>query len=262
MTLLAASLVLSASACVRNSTHERALRKLNDCQGSLGTCERTVTDKDAEIGTLNETVKKTEGELATQKAATEAAETRLSELTANLQSTREDLDVLRKQRESTQKRLEAFRALTERFRALVDTGKLQVSFRNGQMVLKLPAEILFASGKSNLSKEGMVALGEVVAILLEFKDRRFVIAGHTDNVQIKTRQFKNNWDLSTARAVSVVEFMISAGFPPESLAAAGYGEFDAVSPNDTAEGRQLNRRIELILVPDLSELPTLTADPS
>ena len=112
-----------------------------------------------------------------------------------------------------------------------------------------------------LSKAGQSALSEVLDVLIAFKDRRFVIAGHTDDRKIRTRKFKNNWDLSTARAVSVVQFMIKAGYAAGNLAAAGYGEFDPVSPNDTSEGRQLNRRIEIILVPDLSELPTLTADP-
>jgi chemotaxis protein MotB len=121
---------------------------------------------------------------------------------------------------------------------------------------------LFASGKADLSKQGKGALGEVTDVLVEFKDRRFMIAGHTDDVKIKTRKFKNNWDLSTARAISVVQFMIDAGFAAENLAAAGYGEFDPVAPNDTTDGRQLNRRIEIVLVPDLSELPTLTEEPA
>jgi chemotaxis protein MotB len=126
------------------------------------------------------------------------------------------------------------------------------------MVLKLPSGILFASGQADLSKPGQQALTEVTNILLEFKDRRFVIAGHTDTVPIKSRKFKDNWDLSTNRALSVVQFMVAAGFPAKNLAASGYGEFDPVAPNDTEENKQLNRRIEIILVPDLSELPTLT----
>src|SRR5690606_10778419 len=131
----------------------------------------------------------------------------------------------------------------QRFRALVDTGKLTVAFRNGQMVLELPSEVLFASGEAKLRSAGETALAEVLDVLGPFKDRRFLIAGHTDNVRIRSRVFKNNWYLSTARAVSVVEFMIEAGFEAKNLAAAGHGEFDPVAPNDTAENRQRNRRI-------------------
>jgi chemotaxis protein MotB len=101
----------------------------------------------------------------------------------------------------------------------------------------------------------------VTEALMAFKDRRFLIAGHTDNVPIKTRKFKNNWYLSTARAVSVLEFMIDAGFPSKGLAAAGYADKDPVGDNATPEGKELNRRIEIILVPDLSELPQLAEEP-
>jgi chemotaxis protein MotB len=125
------------------------------------------------------------------------------------------------------------------------------------MTLKLPSGILFASGSADLSKAGEAALAEVVGVLLQFKDRRFVVAGHTDNQPIKTRTFKNNWYLATARANSVVQFMIQQKFPATNLAAAGYGEFDPIAPNDQEPNRELNRRIELILVPNLEELPTL-----
>ncbi|MEO1175125.1 MAG: OmpA family protein, partial [Myxococcota bacterium] len=90
------------------------------------------------------------------------------------------------------------------------------------------------------------------------RDRRFLIAGHTDDQRIRTKRFPNNWHLSTARAVSVLEFFVDQGFTPNNLAAAGYGEFSPVAPNDSKENRALNRRIEIILVPDLSELPNLT----
>ena len=87
-----------------------------------------------------------------------------------------------------------------------------------------------------------------------------MVAGHTDNQPIRTAEFKNNWFLSTARANSVVQFMIKQGFPAKNLAAAGYGEFDPVAKNDTDDNRELNRRIEIILVPNLEELPSLTGD--
>ena len=156
--------------------------------------------------------------------------------------------------------LAAYRELQQKFRALVDSGKLEIGFRNGQMVVKLPSSILFPSGSDKLSPAGEAALADVSAILVEFKDRRFLIAGHTDNVPIKTRTFRNNWVLSTARAVAVLEFMTGHGMAPASVAAAGYGAEDPVAPNDSDANRELNRRIEIILVPNLSELPQLTTD--
>lgn len=222
---------------VKKEVHQKALDELTATQAELEKTRKERDDLKQELGV-------TEGERG--------------KLAQGMKATEAELAELRKQREAAEKRLAAFRDLKQRFAKLVDTGKLQVGFRNGQMVLKLPSGILFPSGKDELTKPGQEALTEVTNILLEFKDRRFVIAGHTDTDPIKSKKFKSNWDLSTARALSVVQFMIAAGFPSTSLAASGYGEFDPVSPNDTEENKQLNRRIEIILVPDLSELPTLT----
>jgi chemotaxis protein MotB len=237
---------LSLPACgVKKETHQKVLDELTSTQAEL---EETRRQREA-----------LEQEKSGLSAERGAAAERADKLAKDMKATEAELLELRKQREANEKRLAAFRQLKERFAALVDTGKLEVVFRNGQMMLKLPSGILFASGKAELSKEGQAALAEVLGVLSEFKDRRFVVAGHTDTDRIKSRQFKDNWELSAARAMSVTQFMIKAGFEPKNLAAAGYGEFDPVADNDSEENKQLNRRIEIILVPDLSELPNLTS---
>lgn len=258
LVLTAVATLLWTGCGVKKDVHRRVVEELHACQGTLGTCQSDKAAADARVTELEGELDTTRKARDDEAAARKQAEAQLEELGSNLEASKEELKVLRDQRAATQRRLEAFRQLNERFRALVDTGKLEVVFRNGMMVLKLPAGILFASGRADLSKDGEAALTEVLAILLEFKDRRFMIAGHTDNVKIKSRKFGSNWELSAARAISVVEFMIENGFAPENLAAAGYGEFDPVAPNDTPENKQLNRRIEIVLVPDLSELPNLT----
>lgn len=88
-------------------------------------------------------------------------------------------------------------------------------------------------------------------------DRKYQVAGHTDDVPIHTARFASNWELSTARAVEVVRFLISNGMKPQQLSAAGFGEFDPAVPNDSTEHRAQNRRIEIVLLPNLSELPSL-----
>ncbi len=247
-------LALALTGCVKKSTYKKSLdenarlkAEMADHQTKSAATEKTLADKikelQGQLGLLDETTKAEIGKVTKEKAATEA-----------------ELAELRRQKEAAEKRIAAYKALQDKFRALVDTGKLQVVFRNGQMTLKLPSGILFPSGSADLSKDGEKALTEVVAILMQFKDRRFVVAGHTDSQPIKTAQFKNNWYLSTARANSVVQFMIKQQFPAKSLAASGYGEFDPVSPNDSEPNRELNRRIEIILVPNLEELPSLTGN--
>ena len=264
--ILGLALVLSTACGIKKATHQKVLDELTSCQTEV---EETKKVRDVQMTK----VKQLEGELSATRVERDKKtqdeiekEARIAKLLAemkdNEQEVEEELLKLRSQRDQAEKRLSSYRELYDRFRALVDTGKLDVAFRNGQMVIKMPSGILFASGDAKLSKGGKAALGEVLAILLEFKDRRFQVAGHTDNVRIRGRRFKNNWHLSSARAISVVEFMIEAGFAAQSLAATGFGQFDPIGDNATDEGRALNRRIEIILVPDLSELPNLTADPS
>ena len=249
------ALAMLSSCGVSKEEHQKVLDELTATQSQL---QATRKERDRLKGE-NDQLSDKLGVTANEKGEASA---RAKALAKQMKATEAELLELRKQRAASEKRLAAFRELKQKFAKLVDTGKLEVAFRNGQMVLKLPSGILFPSGKAKLTKDGQAALTEVLNVLAEFKDRRFMIAGHTDSDPIKSHRFKSNWDLSAARALSVVQFMIKAGFPPANLAAAGYGEFDPVAPNDTEEHKQLNRRIEIILVPDLSELPTLTGEQS
>ena len=239
------------AACVKKSTYEKQVAETKRLQGELTTAQ-------AQIQTLEGRIKELEQKLGILDETTKTKEAELGKVRGEKEATEAELAELRRQKEAAEKRIAAYKALQDKFRALVDTGKLQVVFRNGQMTLKLPSGILFPSGSADLSKDGEKAISEVVKVLMEFKDRRFVVAGHTDIEPIKTAKFPNNWYLSTARANSVVQHMIKQGFPAKSLAASGYGENDPVAPNDKPEGREQNRRIEIILVPNLEELPSLT----
>ena len=179
-----------------------------------------------------------------------------AEIASNLKVSQSELDELRAERAETEKRLEAFRALTASFQKMIDSGKLQVTMRHGRMVVKLPAEILFASGSADISKGGRAALAEVAGILKQMPDRRFMIAGHTDNVPVGPPSvFKNNLQLSTARAETVTEQLIAAGMNPAHLSAAGYSEYEPARENSTEAGRRENRRIEIVLLPNLAEIP-------
>ena len=250
-----AALTLAITACgVKKETHQKVLDSLAATQAEL---DETRSERDR----LRDENSNLTGDLSDKSKAEAEAAARAAKLAADMQATEAELLELRKQREAAEKRLAAFRELTQKFKALVDTGKLKVTYRNGQMVLELPSGVLFASGQAKLSRGGEAALQEILDVLAAFKDRRFMVAGHTDNVPIKSRKFRDNWALSTARAVSVVTYMVDkAGFSANNLAAAGYGEFSPVGDNSTDEGRAQNRRIEIILVPDLSELPNLEMD--
>ena len=127
------------------------------------------------------------------------------------------------------------------------------------MVIQLANDVLFDSGHIEIKPAGQQALAQVAVIFKSIGDRKFQVAGDTDNVPIHTERFASNWELSTARAVEVVRVLIAQGVRPDVLSAAGYGEFDPVASNDDSSGRARNRRIEITLQPNIDELVAVRA---
>jgi chemotaxis protein MotB len=167
------------------------------------------------------------------------------------------LEELRKQKAAAEARAATFRNLVARLKSMIDAGQLKVVIRDGRMLIVLPNDVLFDSGKTNIKTDGQTALAQVAKVLATIPDRNFLVAGDTDDVPIHTARFPSNWELSTARAVEVTKFLIANGMRPQVLAAAGYGEFDPVVANDSPEHRAQNRRIEIVLQPNLADLPSL-----
>lgn len=160
------------------------------------------------------------------------------------------LDRVEELRVMAEKRKEKLRELKTKLAEMQAQGKLTVITRNGRMIVKLPENVLFDVGKSKLKKEGEAAIAQLAPILTSLEGRHFQVAGHTDS----TGKDETNWRLSTDRALEVTLFLINNGMPPERLSAVGYGRFQPVAPNDTDEGRAQNRRIEIVLVPNIEEL--------
>ena len=179
------------------------------------------------------------------------------QLTQTMADTAARLEELRKQKAAADMRAATFRGLVAKLRSMIDAGQLKVVIRNGRMIIALPNDILFDSGRTDVKQDGRLALTKVAQVLTTVTDRDFLVAGHTDDVPIRTSLFPSNWELSTRRAVEVVHFLIAQGMRPRVLAAAGYGEFDPAVPNDSADHRAQNRRIEIVLQPNLSDLPPL-----
>jgi len=179
------------------------------------------------------------------------------DLARTLEDAKGRLEELRKQKLAAEARAATFRNLMEKLRSMIDAGQLKVIIRDGRMLIALDSDVLFDSGKTNLRPAGQAALAKVAQVLAGITDRKYQVAGHTDNVPIHTAKFPSNWELSTARAVEVVNFLVASGMKPQQLSAAGFGEFDPVAPNDTPGHQAQNRRIEIVLQPNLSELPSL-----
>ncbi len=179
-------------------------------------------------------------------------------LSSDLQQTRDREMRLRREQEAQRARMAKYRQVIEKFKSLISSGKLKIRIVRGQLVVELSSSILFESGKAVLSEEGEAALAELASILSTIKGRSFQVAGHTDNVPMKSKKFPSNWELSGERAVKVVRFLQDSGVNPDHLSAAGYAEYQPAASNDTKEGKANNRRIEIVLMPNLDELPDLS----
>ncbi|WP_303723073.1 OmpA family protein [Malonomonas rubra] len=135
----------------------------------------------------------------------------------------------------------------------IKRGELTISNLEGQLSVNMQNKILFDSGKTEIKKEGQKVLQSLGDVLNKFPDKALLIEGHTDNVGISSRlidKFPTNWELSTARANSVVHFLQDkVGLPGERLGAAGYSEYRPVTSNEDEDSRAQNRRIQILLVP-------------
>jgi chemotaxis protein MotB len=133
----------------------------------------------------------------------------------------------------------------------VKKGQLQVRQYKDMLTVEVAEQLFFDSGRATLKESGKTLLKKLGEALKGYDDKIIRVVGHTDNVPIgKTMQanFPTNWDLSAARATTVVRFLESSGVPPERLLASGRGEHSPVASNDDAEGRRKNRRIEITLI--------------
>ena len=178
-------------------------------------------------------------------------------MTVNLDSAKKRMAELQKAQEQAEKRAQQFRDMVAKFKSMIDAGKLQVEIRNGLMLVKLPDNILFDPGKTDLKPAGQEAIKQVTQILAGIEGRKFQVTGHTDNIPIKSAKFKSNWELSTQRAVEVVKYMMNAGMDPKRLSAAGYADTLPIADNASDDGRRQNRRIEIVVVPNIEDLPPM-----
>ena len=152
-------------------------------------------------------------------------------------------------------------ALTNKLTRSLSTDELRdvdVKVLKGVVYISLADNMLFKSGSYEVSAQAKQTLSKIAKILKDFKDFDVLVEGNTDNVPISKTNIRNNWDLSALRASSVVQVLQNEfGINPARLSAAGRGEFNPVTDNDTEVGKQRNRRTEIIITPKLDEFMDL-----
>ena len=207
------------------------------------------------MSAMDSDLRSTKNQLASTSASLEATRQQLGSASAENATLMQAVAELEARKARTDAMLASYQELVGKFQAMIDAGTLKVKVVDGRMVVELATDILFPPGGAYLSKEGRGAIADVAKILASIPDREYQIAGHTDDQPISTEQFPSNWHLGAARAIAVSQLLVKEGLPSERVSAASYAEFRPADTNKTREGRANNRRIEIIIVPDLSELP-------
>jgi len=215
---------------------------------STGTFDKMQAEKNEEIKALQQ-----------QKTDLEKQKTDLEQQKADLEQqnadTRQQVGTLEQEKaamlSASQQRQQQYDALVKDLSSEVQKGQLQVKQYQNMLSVDLAEQIFFDSGKATLKPGGKDVLKKVGDALKGYENKIIRVVGHTDNVPVaKSLQgtFPTNWELSVARATNVVRYLQEVGVPPERMVASGRGEYDPVATNDTPEGRQKNRRIEIMLI--------------
>ncbi len=223
-------------------------------QGAYRASQARMVTAEAEALRAHERAKA--AELARQ--ALEEKRVQLEAELARLASERDQLTQVVQAQEAELARLKAtYEDLEEKMKAEIAEGEIRLSQAEGRIQVDLVDKILFDSGDAQITERGAEVLSRLGAVLAGVEDRTIQVSGHTDDSPPSARlvaTFPTNWELSVARAVNVVRFLQEkAKVPARRLMAAGYGDTHPVASNATPKGRARNRRIEILLIP---ELPT------
>jgi chemotaxis protein MotB len=262
-----------AAGCVSSGKYDTLQQQLDRTKATLAgqiaerdariqDLERQIKAKDVEIAAAEARADRNQAEIARLEGQRSKLETTLTAtvrdrlaLKASAEELRLALAASDRRKAEAERRVTELRSLLGQLQAMIDAGRLKVKIVDGRMVLELGTDVLFPTGSAELSENGLSAINEITGVLLTMGDRRIQIEGHTDNVPIHNARFRSNWELGAGRAITIVNTMIAAGMKPTRVSGASFGEFRPVGVNDTDPGRAANRRIEIVVVPDLSMLP-------
>ena len=233
-------------------------------QADLDATRAELDKTKVQVAALTEQLQKMGVNLETVNQQLEQTGSEKEALSKNLQELTRALEEYKARAAQLERIRQRFELLRDKLKKLTELG-LKVEIRRNRMVIRLPGDVLFASGEAKLREQGQKVLDAVADVIRNDKQlsgRYFQVAGHTDNKPLMGGRFGDNWGLSVMRAREVLLYLIGplgtkaggGGLDPLRLHAAGYGETDPVMKNDTDDGRQQNRRVELVLMPDVEEM--------
>ena len=186
-------------------------------------------------------------------------------LSKALDDAKSRLEELRKAQANAEARTALFRDFERRFKPLIDAGQVQIETRRGELVMIISGDWLFDPGKTDLRSAAKGSLMEIAHAIQTTSPpatgRRFLVTASIDTPEAKAgrRAAKSSWEVTSARSVAVVEYLVSLGVPPTSLTAAAAGSFDAIAAGDAPGDRAKNRRVEIALLPSEADGPSTSA---
>jgi len=246
---------------VGKGAYEDELQARQTCQSILTQCRQE--NHDLAVG-LQDLRQRVETETGTNAALLEELATLQAEKEENLREVAKYQQELKEQETQISRVTDTYKNLIANLSQEIDEGKIRIDQSETRLKLNLVDKILFPSGSATLTNKGREVLDKVGFALKDINDRRIMIEGHTDDVPLSPKLEKiygSNWGLSAMRATSVVRYLHEeAGIDPRLLGATGYSMYRPLQDNDSPQGRQANRRIEIILTPlTPQEMQTLYA---
>ena len=212
-----------------------------------------LTEKANTIRDLLASLEENENELA-------AENTRLQKLQVALNERYETINELEELIASKEAKMNALRNAVSNALASFEGKGLTITHKNGKVYVSMENKLLFNSGSWAVGNQGKDAITKLASVLVSNPDIEVLIEGHTDNVPFTGTTIQDNWDLSVKRATAIVRILQNKGVNPQQITAAGRSKFIPVGDNTNSEGRAKNRRIEIILAPNLDEINELLGE--
>lgn len=244
------------------------LSELKALEKSHASVEKRLEERGIDIRQARQQLAACQQQAAAQTRMTTLCQEEAAELRAQLRDATSQILTVKETADEKKQELTRLQQAHQDLRAsLADEiadYKARLEMTERGLVITFLAEIFFDSGKSELRQDAKVSLRKVAEILKGgVKGSDLAIEGHTDNVPIRHSPWKSNWELSVHRSLAVLHYFINeTGIDPRRLSAVGYGEFRPVASNDTESGRQQNRRVEIVVLPE-KEIPKVKpSDPA
>jgi chemotaxis protein MotB len=227
------------TSCGANKKLATANNQINDLNAQLTAANSKLAANDKSIGELKEENIAYSKEAQDCRIAKENVSRKLEKLEGDLERESKAIDSVAERAEAAVQKL-------------VDAGA-EVTMGDGLVYVSMPDKFLFKSGSATVGAKGKEGLAVIAEILQEYPNIETIVVGNTDSAHVKGKA--DNWSLSTERANAVVRILRDTyKIDPVRLTAAGRGKYNPIALNNTAEGREMNRRIEIILIPDLTGL--------